>query len=173
MRVAFSYRSRSIFMPLSGLLVVFFLVFTPHSWAVIETYQFDTALQEQRYQSFIEELRCPKCQNQNLSGSDSEIAEDLRRQVHQMIMDGKSDTEITQYMLQRYGDFILYRPRFTPGTAVLWLSPLVLLLAGLGIWFSLARRRGSQEPSGGALSEEERQRLAGMIGADQEGRGND
>ena len=110
--------------------------------AVIETYEFDTELQRQRYNAFIEELRCPKCQNQNLSGSDSAISQDLRRQIHQMIMAGKSDIEITQYMVDRYGDFVLYRPRFNAATAVLWLGPVVLLLLGLVIWATFVRRRG-------------------------------
>ena len=109
--------------------------------AVIETYQFDTDVQRARYHHFIEELRCPKCQNQNLSGSDSAISKDLRRQIHQMIMDDKSDIEITQYMVARYGDFILYRPQFNAATAVLWLAPLGLLLLGLFVWWRMAATR--------------------------------
>ncbi len=76
-----------------------------------------------RYQKFIEELRCPKCQNQNLAGSNSPISEDLRREIYRLIDDGKSDTEIVQFMLDRYGDFILYRPRLTSETAILWAAP--------------------------------------------------
>lgn len=144
--------------------------------AVIETYQFDTELQRQRYNAFIEELRCPKCQNQNLSGSDSAIAQDLRRQIHQMIMAGKSDIEITQYMVDRYGDFVLYRPRFNAATAVLWLGPVVLLVLGLGIWAMLSRRRKSAVPEnddGDVLSEQDRQRLQRLLSEEDTSRGGD
>ncbi|MBD2859030.1 cytochrome c-type biogenesis protein CcmH [Spongiibacter sp. KMU-158] len=146
-----------------SVIVFLALFFATASWAVIETYQFDNELQQQRYNAFIEELRCPKCQNQNLSGSDSEIAQDLRRQVHSMIMSGKSDIEITQYMLDRYGDFILYRPRFTAGTAVLWLLPAGLLFIGLIIWLRLARRRVNTAPVNTNLSDEERMRLQSIL----------
>ena len=152
------------------------LVLALPAMAVIETYQFDTELQRQRYNAFIEELRCPKCQNQNLSGSDSAIAQDLRRQIHQMIMAGKSDIEITQYMVDRYGDFVLYRPRFNAATAVLWLGPVVLLILGLGIWAMLSRRRKSAVPEnddGDVLSEQDRQRLQRLLSEEDTSRGGD
>ncbi len=131
--------------------------------AVIETYQFDTDLQRQRYNAFIEELRCPKCQNQNLSGSDSAIAQDLRRQIHQMIIDGKSDIEITQYMVDRYGDFILYRPRFSGAALVLWLLPVALLLTGLVIWSLMTSRRGRRAEDSAPLSDSDRQALQALL----------
>lgn len=144
--------------------------------AVIETYQFDTELQRQRYNAFIEELRCPKCQNQNLSGSDSAISQDLRRQIHQMIMAGKSDIEITQYMVDRYGDFVLYRPRFNAATAVLWLGPVVLLLLGLGIWATFVRRRGDDSPAestSAPLSEQQQEDLQRLLSDDNGDRGGE
>lgn len=136
--------------------------------AVIETYQFDTDLQRQRYNAFIEELRCPKCQNQNLSGSDSAISQDLRRQLHAMIMDGKSDIEITQYMVDRYGEFILYRPRFSAATALLWLLPLGLLLGGAAIWLLMSSRRKSAL-SQGPLSDGDREQLAQLLADEDDG----
>ncbi len=123
------------------LLAGWFILLSFSAHGVIETYQFDTDVQRARYHHFIEELRCPKCQNQNLSGSDSAISKDLRRQIHQMIMDDKSDIEITQYVVARYGDFILYRPRLGAGTLVLWLGPLLLLILAGFIWFRLARAK--------------------------------
>jgi len=132
--------------------------------AVIETYQFDTDVQRARYQHFIEELRCPKCQNQNLSGSDSAIAEDLRRQIHRMIMDDKSDIEITQYMVARYGDFILYRPQFNSSTAVLWLSPIALLLLGLLVWWRMWTKRARPSSTASAeLTPAEQQQLQDLL----------
>ncbi|MFT5575670.1 MAG: cytochrome c-type biogenesis protein CcmH, partial [Bermanella sp.] len=115
------------------------LVVSQHATAVVETYQFTNEVDHQRYQALIEELRCPKCQNQNLTGSDAPIAEDLRREVHRLITTGSSDQEILQYMLDRYGDFVLYRPRFTTNTLALWLGPVILVLMGLGIWWRLSR----------------------------------
>lgn len=161
---------------LRRLILLMLLVLALPAMAVIETYQFDTELQRQRYNAFIEELRCPKCQNQNLSGSDSAIAQDLRRQIHQMIMAGKSDIEITQYMVDRYGDFVLYRPRFNAATAVLWLGPVVLLVLGLGIWAMLSRRRKSAVPEnddGDVLSEQDRQRLQRLLSEEDTSRGGD
>ncbi|WP_022957471.1 cytochrome c-type biogenesis protein [Spongiibacter tropicus] len=161
---------------LRRLSLLMLLVLALPAMAVIETYQFDTELQRQRYNAFIEELRCPKCQNQNLSGSDSAIAQDLRRQIHQMIMAGKSDIEITQYMVDRYGDFVLYRPRFNAATAVLWLGPVVLLVLGLGIWAMLSRRRKSAVPENGdgdVLSEQDRQRLQRLLSEEDTSRGGD
>jgi cytochrome c-type biogenesis protein CcmH len=138
--------------------------------AVIETYQFDDDVQRVRYHHFIEELRCPKCQNQNLSGSDSAISQDLRRQIHSMIMDDKSDIEITQYMVARYGDFILYRPRFNATTAILWLAPMGLLGIGLLVWWRMASRQNvikSQLDS--PLSIAEQAKLASLLKDDKQG----
>jgi cytochrome c-type biogenesis protein CcmH len=138
--------------------------------AVIETYQFDDDVQRVRYHHFIEELRCPKCQNQNLSGSDSAISQDLRRQIHSMIMDDKSDIEITQFMVARYGDFILYRPRFNATTAILWLAPMGLLGIGLLVWWRMASRQNvikSQPDS--PLSIAEQAKLASLLTDDKQG----
>lgn len=143
------------------------MLFSVGAAAVIETYQFDTPLQQKRYHAFIEELRCPKCQNQNLSGSDSAISKDLRRQIHQMIMDDKSDIEITQYMVARYGDFILYRPRFSGKTAVLWLAPIALLMLGLLVWWRMASGRKSRLVADDAdLSSDEQARLQELLADD-------
>ena len=140
-------------------------LFSLAAGAVIETYQFDTSLQQQRYHAFIEELRCPKCQNQNLSGSDSAISKDLRRQLHSMIMEGKSDIEITQYMVARYGDFILYRSQ----TAVLWLMPLGLLALGLLVWWRMASsRKRVQLPADEVLSQHDQERLRALLDDDAE-----
>ena len=145
-----------------ALLLALLAGLSAQSFAVIETYEFDNELQRTRYQAFVDEMRCPKCQNQNLSGSNSAIAEDLRRQLHRMIMDGKSDIEITQYMVQRYGDFVLYRPQFTLRTAALWLLPLGLLLLGLIIWWRLSASR-REVAADQELSDEERRRLRQLL----------
>jgi cytochrome c-type biogenesis protein CcmH len=110
-------------------------------FAAIDAYPFPDEQLQQRYDGLIAELRCPQCLNTNLAGSDAMIAQDLRREVHRMLLDGYEDDEILEFMHERYGDFILYRPRLGMGTLILWLGPLVLLvLAGL-IWFRLARAK--------------------------------
>ncbi|MGB2047790.1 MAG: cytochrome c-type biogenesis protein, partial [Psychrobacter celer] len=76
------------------------------SYAAIEVYDFDSTQQEAQYRGLIEELRCPKCQNQNLAGSDAPIAQDLKQKTYDMVKDGRSDGEIRAYMQERYGDFI-------------------------------------------------------------------
>jgi len=109
--------------------------------AAIDAYPFPDEDMQQRYDGLIAELRCPQCLNTNLAGSDAMIAQDLRREVHRMLLDGYEDEEILEFMYERYGDFILYRPRLGFGTLVLWLGPLLLLVVAGLIWFRLARAK--------------------------------
>lgn len=92
---------------------------------------FETPQQEERFKQLTSELRCTVCQNQNLADSDAQLAHDLRAQVHEMLLAGKSDDEIKQFMVDRYGDFVLYRPPVQENTYLLWLAPAVLLLIGV------------------------------------------
>ncbi len=96
--------------------------------AAIETYQFKSPEMEANYIKLTNELRCLVCQNQNLSGSNADLAKDLRRQTYEMLMQGKTPDQIMEYMVERYGDFVLYRPQFKTSTLLLWLGPFVLLL---------------------------------------------
>ena len=89
-------------------------LFSSLSMAVVETYDFDNEVDRNRYHQFVDELRCPKCQNQNLAGSNAPIAKDLRRELHRLLQDGQTDTQIVDFMVDRYGDFVLYRPRLMP-----------------------------------------------------------
>jgi cytochrome c-type biogenesis protein CcmH len=148
------------------LLIALLLVSWP-SLAVIETYEFNSEVDHVRYQKFIEELRCPKCQNQNLAGSNSPIAEDLRREIYRLIDEGKSDTEIIQFMLDRYGDFILYRPRLTSETAILWAAPAIFLLIGAVIVVLLAKRRRVETAGENSLTEQEQARLKALLEEDE------
>ena len=97
---------------------------------VQEPMVFDTQEQEDRFNQLTQELRCLVCQNQNLADSDALLAHDLRAEVHEMLLAGKSDDEIKQFMVERYGDFVLYRPPLQENTYLLWLAPLALLLIG-------------------------------------------
>lgn len=107
---------------------------------------FSSELNKTRYQSLVEELRCPKCQNQNLADSGSGIAVDLRELVHQMIEQGKTDQEIVDYMVARYGSFVLYRPQHSTATFLLWYGPFILLgigfLAFVAVVMANRKRRG-------------------------------
>jgi cytochrome c-type biogenesis protein CcmH len=105
---------------------------------------------EQRMLVISEDLRCLVCQNESLAGSRAELAEDLRREIREMIRAGKSDREITDYLVNRYGDFVLYRPPLKPVTWLLWFGPFVLLLgalAGLAIYLRSRGRRLGDEPA--------------------------
>jgi cytochrome c-type biogenesis protein CcmH len=124
-----------------NLLLLCLLFSSLHAFSAIETHEFANDLERKRFQSFIEEMRCPKCQNQNLAGSDSPISMDLRRELYEMIKLDKSDKEITDFMVERYGDYILYRPRVTPATYVLWGAPVALLMIGIVVVIVILRRR--------------------------------
>jgi cytochrome c-type biogenesis protein CcmH len=136
-------------------------------FAAIEAHEFSNELERQRYQSFIEEMRCPKCQNQNLAGSDSPISADLRRELYEMIKAGKSDKEIVDFMVDRYGDFILYRPRITPVTYALWGAPIALLFIGSIVLIMILRRRRSMSlvQISQELNADEQARLAALLGS--------
>ena len=97
---------------------------------VPEPLVFANQQQQQRFDKLTLELRCLVCQNQNLADSDAPLAHDLRREVHQMLMSGQSNEQIKQFLVERYGDFVLYRPPVQKNTYLLWLGPLILLLVG-------------------------------------------
>jgi cytochrome c-type biogenesis protein CcmH len=110
--------------------------------AAIESYEFESAQVEADYNKLIDELRCLVCQNQNLSGSDADLAKDLRRETYDMLSAGKSPDQVVEFMVARYGDFVLYRPQFQSNTYLLWLGPFLLLLVVL--FFLVRRLRGVQ-----------------------------
>ena len=135
------------------------------AYAVVDVREFQSEADEQRYHSLIEELRCPKCQNQNLNGSDSQIASDLRRELFRMIDEGQSDGEIKSFMVDRYGDYILYKPRLNAGTFVLWFGPAFLLLVGVIVLIWIVRKRATAVQSGpaAAMTEQEQQKIDAML----------
>jgi cytochrome c-type biogenesis protein CcmH len=132
--------------------------------AVIETYDFTNPELELRYRQLSAELRCPKCQNQNIADSNAPIAQDLRKLLYQQLEQGASDEEILDYMVARYGEFVRYRPRFSGATAILWLAPALLLLIGLVIAFLTLRSRRSDTASATPeLSADEQQKLQVLL----------
>jgi len=149
------------------LLLTLLLVFaaTP-SLARIEAYQFDNPRDEARYQRLVEELRCLVCQNQNLAESNAELAQDMRRLTYDMVKRGASDEEIVTYMVERYGDFVLYRPPLKGSTLFLWVGPFVILGGGLVILLMFIRGRGRQRAP--QLSAEEQARAEQLLGKSKE-----
>lgn len=110
------------------------------AWS-IDPQQFSSAEEESRYWALIEELRCLVCQNQNLADSNAPLAMDLRDQVLEQIQAGKSDAQIKDYLVERYGDFVLYRPPVKPSTWGLWFGPLVIVAMGATVMLVTVRRR--------------------------------
>ncbi|WP_300650403.1 cytochrome c-type biogenesis protein [Pseudomonas sp.] len=140
------------------------LVLLGTAQAAIDTYEFADEAQRQRYRSLIEELRCPKCQNQNIADSDAPIAMDLRAEVYRMMGEGQSNEQIIDFLVSRYGDFVLYKPPVMARTLLLWYGPAGLLLGGfvlLGV--VVLRRRGRKSVGSSGLSADEQQRLAALL----------
>lgn len=132
--------------------------------AVVEVVEFESPQQQKRYQSLIAELRCVVCQNQNLADSDAPLAQDLREIAADMIKADKSDQEIKDFMVQRYGEFVLYRPPFSLANAALWLAPLALLI--LTAYFLLRHIRGQSSASeklSSSLSEADEKKLKKLL----------
>lgn len=129
----------TLIIPLISLIVA--CMFSITAYAAIDVYDFDSVQQEAQYRGLIEELRCPKCQNQNLAGSDAPIAQDLKQKTYDLVKDGRSDGEIRDYMQERYGDFISYKPPVRPSTWILWFFPPLLLIVLIAGWFWQSKRR--------------------------------
>jgi cytochrome c-type biogenesis protein CcmH len=146
------------------LLVVVSVLAAARATALIETYEFSNPELEARYQQLSEELRCPKCQNQNIADSNAPIAQDLRGLLHQQLEQGASDDEILEYMVDRYGEFVRYRPRFGGTTLILWMAPVLLLFAGVVVLLLTLRSRPQRtDPTSNTLSSEEQARVQALL----------
>ncbi|MDU5689639.1 MAG: cytochrome c-type biogenesis protein CcmH [Citrobacter freundii] len=121
------------------LLGLLMLVISGSALATIDVMQFKDEAQEQQFRQLTEQLRCPKCQNNSIADSNSMIATDLRQKVYELMQEGKSQKEIVDYMVARYGNFVTYDPPLTPLTVLLWVMPVVAI--GLGGWIIFARTR--------------------------------
>jgi len=133
--------------------------------AAIDTFEFANDAERQRYRNLIEELRCPKCQNQNIADSDAPIAMDLRNEIFRMLEEGKGNEEIIDFLVSRYGDFVLYKPPLTSRTLLLWYGPAGMLVIGFGVLGVILIRRRSQnkDRSAAGLSVDEQARLAALL----------
>ena len=135
-----------------------------HAASTVDVLTFESEQQQRRYKALIDEFRCPKCLNTNLSGSDAPIALDLRRSVYRLVRDGHTDQYIRDFLQQRYGDFVLYKPPFSGRTAFIWLIPIGLLSLGMAILVALQNRGRRQQAV--ALSAADIKRLDELLGND-------
>ncbi len=132
--------------------------------AAIETFEFASEEQRLRYLEFARELRCPKCQNQNLADSNAPIAADLRHELYRLLSEGKTDREIVDFMVGRYGEYVLYEPPLEAKTVLLWGAPVLMLCGGLLVLAGIVRRaRRAGAARAAALSEAERRRLDELL----------
>ena len=129
--------------------------------AAEETHRFDNSTQEERYKKLIAELRCLVCQNQNVADSNAELAYDMRRKTYEMVTAGKSENEIIDFMVTRYGDFVMYRPPLKLTTALLWFAPLLLLFIALIIVFSYLRKQKKQNAVD--MTEQQQQQMRKLL----------
>lgn len=127
------------------MLLVLVFIALPFSRAAETMVSFDTPEQASLYQILLREYRCLKCQNQNLADSNASLAADLRREIRTQVMAGKSQAQIDEYLVSRYGEFVLYRPRFSGKTLVLWILPFTLFFAAMTGLFVSSRRRQARE----------------------------
>lgn len=146
----------------SFLLAIASLVILQVSYANDAAPLADDPVTEQRLISISEEMRCLVCQNESLAGSRSDLANDLRREIRTLIKEGKSDDQIRNFMVERYGDFVLYRPPVKPITWLLWIGPFVILLIGIGFLFSYLRRRNTSVASK-ELTAEQNQKIDTLL----------
>ncbi|MCO4756721.1 MAG: cytochrome c-type biogenesis protein CcmH [Oceanospirillaceae bacterium] len=149
-------------------LISLLMLVSVQAFAAIDTYDFKDEDTRKRFQQLTEELRCPKCQNQNLSDSNSPIAKDLRHEVYRMLSEGESDSEIADFMVARYGEFVLYKPRKDASTYVLWYGPFALLLVGVIVVFAITRRKNTavKESPESNLDDAQRKQLNSLLDQD-------
>jgi len=115
------------------LLLSLMIVWSSQSLAVIETYEFSSPDLELRYKALSQELRCPKCQNQNIADSNAPISRDLRAIVHEQLEAGATDEEIVNFLVDRYGEFVRYRPGMDSNTLWLWSAPVILFVMAIAV----------------------------------------
>ena len=130
--------------------------------ASIDVYKFNNTEQETRFHALIKELRCPKCQNSSISDSNAELAKDLRERTYTMIIEGKSDQDILNYMMERYGDFVTYNPPLKPMTWILWFAPFIIG-AGALAWLFIRKQTTKLITESEVLTNDEKQRLARLL----------
>ncbi len=138
---------------------VFLICLSLHVFSAQEQYSFNTEEQELAFKELTQELRCPKCQNQNIADSDALVAKDLRAKVLSLVNEGKSKDQVIDYMIDRYGYFVHYQPPVTPATIVLWVLPVLIVIIGFG-FIVFRQKKASKKQKWNAQDEE---KLAQLI----------
>lgn len=129
-----------------------------------DIYPLATEAERERFDRLLNELRCPKCQNQNIADSDAPIAEDMRDEVYRMVKDGADEQTVVASMVERFGEFVHYKPAFDARTALLWLLPAIVVLIGLLVIVVIVRRSGNGgEDDGAHLTEEQRRQADELL----------
>ncbi len=146
---------------ISKFIFVLFLSFSSVVISGVEVHEFSNKEDEQQFKTLINELRCLVCQNQNLADSNAELAQDLRKEVYQMIKSGQSSDEIVAFMVARYGDFVLYKPPFKAQTYILWIGPFVFLLLAVVFLFVFIKNKKTDKEK--EMTDEEKQRAKLLI----------
>ena len=141
-------------------LLVFILSSLPIQ-ARVAAYEFDTPDQEAAYKEMVNELRCLVCQNQNIADSNAELAQDLKRKTYEMVMQGKDKNEIAVFMVQRYGDFVLYRPPVSNTTLLLWSGPFIIFVIGIIVLIRVIKSK--QRDQSNQLTAEEKAKAEDML----------
>ena len=136
--------SKSLTVLVRTLLAALLLALAGHALAIDTEKAFEDPALQARYEQINRELRCLVCQNQTIADSNATLAGDLRREVREMIAAGRTDDEIREFMIERYGDFVLYRPRMTAANFLLWAAPVLLLLVGTFIGIRYVRRQAME-----------------------------
>ena len=127
-----------------------------------DMYPLASEAEREKFNRLLSELRCPKCQNQNIADSDAPIAEDMRSEVYRMVQQGADEKSVVDAMVARFGDFLHYKPLFDARTALLWLLPAIVVLIGLTVVFFIVRRSGKRRDEE-ALTDEERQQADDLL----------
>lgn len=154
-------------MRLCSVLIVLMSLWVVPTMAAIDVYEFSSPEQEKVFHQLTRELRCPKCQNQDIADSDAELAKDLRDKTYVMLHEGNSKQDVIDYMVARYGNFILYKPPFMASTMILWFGPVIVIL--LGIFLVIRRtRKQPRNLADNALSAEQQARLNELLKKDKE-----
>jgi len=148
-------------MMMRSLLIVLLLFASSHASARIAAYEFDNAEQESVYNELVDELRCLVCQNQTIADSNAELAQDMKRKTHELVMQGKTKKEISDFMVQRYGNFVQYKPPVDPTTYLLWAGPFIILFIGLFFLIKIIRNRKVEKPA--VLSDDDKSRAADLL----------
>lgn len=143
-----------------SLFLVCCVFFSAPSYSAIDSFEFESEQQQQLFHDLSKQLRCPKCQNQNILDSNSELAKDLRNKTYELVKKGQSEAQIVDYMVARFGNFVRYDPPMTPATIFLWLGPLLFILFGFYFLYAQIKRQSKEDQT---LDEQETDRLQKIL----------